>query len=243
MLRHRESVRTNGATRLLALFDTSFPCREFYAFFLRRVIADPRWGLLIKPKTVRLPWVRQHLPELQSLYEEAMATGRVQMLNSRLSPAYGAAAADFSVSVSIQSAGVVAALAGHRTIHLDYLRLQDGPLSRWADLYNAGPDRIVFNDPELLWEALNRYFDEPGSAPDLGLADNDLLTEIDHFRDEKAGQRIGDYIRWYLEALDRGLQRDDALTEATRYYANKWSEHSVLNGLTKDSRSGPLARI
>jgi hypothetical protein len=145
--------------------------------------------------------------------------------------------------VSIQSAGVVAALAGHRTIHLDYLRLQDGPLSRWADLYNAGPDRIVFNDPELLWEALNRYFDEPGSAPDLGLADNDLLTEIDHFRDEKAGQRIGDYIRWYLEALDRGLQRDDALTEATRYYANKWSEHSVLNGLTKDSRSGPLARI
>jgi len=230
----RTSVTAHGATRVLALFDTSSPseCEHFYEFFLRRVIDDPRWGLLIKPKgEYNLLWVRQHLPSLHALYEEALATGRVHLLDWRLSPAEAAAAADFSVGVDINSAVVIAALAGRRAIHLDYVRLHTSPLSDWADFYRAGPDRLVFDNPDKLWERLNRYLDKPGCDPDLGVVDDVLLHKIDPFRDGRAGQRIGEYLRCYLEGLDSGLERDRALNRADHFYAETWGADKVIRGL------------
>lgn len=221
VMAERAAVIAQGATRILALFDTSLPCNRFYSFFLQRVIDDPRWGMLIKPKIARLPWVREYHPELQSLYEQALATGRVRLLDARLSPADAAGAADLSVSVDINSASVVAALAGHRAIHLDYLRLQEGPLYCWASFHHAGANRLVFHDENTLWDSLNRYYD-PGAIPQLGMAPDSLLARIDPFRDGHAGQRIGDYLRWYLDGLEQGLDRDGALTQASHKYAEKW---------------------
>lgn len=234
-LSHRAPLTAHGATRVLALFDTSLPCDRFYEFFLRRAIQDPRWGLLIKPKSPDLPWVRQHLPELQVLYEEALTTGRVQILDWWISPAEAAAAADFAVGVDINSATIHAALAGHRAIHLDYVRLHASPLAEWARFYHLGRDRLVFDDPEKLWSALNRFFDEPGSEPMLGKADEWILREIDAFRDDKGGARVGEYIRWFLEGLDEGLGRDNALERATRRYAEKWGTERVVRGLSDPS--------
>ena len=231
-IQHRDLVTGHGASRVLALFDTSLPCEGFYEFFLRRAIQNPRWGLLIKPKSVGdLPWVRQRLPELQSLYEQALVTGRVRMLDWQTSPAEAAASADFAVSVDINSATTIAALAGHRAIHLDYVRLHDSPLSDWANFHRAGPDRLVFDDPENLWERLNRYFDEPGCDPALGAVDDMLLREIDPFRDGQAGQRIGEYLRWYLDGLDQRLGRDVALSKADCRYADTWGTDKVVHGL------------
>ena len=229
--KYRSLVSDHGATRILMLFDTSLPSDGFYEFFLRRTIEDPRWGLLIKPVN-DLPWVKRHLPELEALYQEALATGRVRVLDHRLSPGQAAAEADITVSVGIQSAGVLSALAGHRSIHLDYSRLHESPLSEWATFHQAGPDRLVFDDPEKLWERLNQYFDDPGADPDFGVMDDDLLRDIDPFRDGKAGQRIGEYVRWYLEGLDDGFSRDDALRHADQLFAGEWGPHAVSRGLS-----------
>lgn len=226
----RADVIAHGATQVLALFDTSLPCAGFYEFFLRRVLQDVRWGLLIKRKRDNsVPWVRQPLPKLRALYEEAVATGRVQMLDWRVSPAEAAAVADFSVGlmvVGISSPTIVAALGGHRAIHLDYVRFHESHLSDWAHFHKAGPDRLVFDDPEKLWDRLNRYFDEPGLDPALGKVDEFLLREIDPFLDGRAGERIGEYTRCYLEGLDDGLDRARALEQATRHYADKWGAES-----------------
>ncbi len=43
-------------------------------------------------------------------------------------------------------------------------------------------------------------------------------------------QWVGEYVRWYLEGLDRRLCRDDALNRATRNYADKWGEDKVVRG-------------
>lgn len=221
---NRSLVTGQGASRVLTLFDTSTPCERLFEFFLRRLIQDPRWGLFIKPKTVNeeLPWNRENLPQLRDLYEQALATGRVIMLDWRISPAEAASAADFSVGVDINSAVVVAALAGHRAIHLDYIHLPASPFSAWSDFHRAGEGRLIFADPEKLWEKLNRYLDEPGYDSELGVVDEELLQEIDPFRDGRAGQRIGEYIAWYLAGLDFGMERDAALGQATQRYAHKW---------------------
>lgn len=231
----RSTVAAHGATRVLALFDTSLPCEGLYEFFLRRTVEDPRWGLLIKPKNSHLPWLRYHRPELAALYQQAVSTGRVSLLDSKISPTEAAAAADISVAVDINSAAVVAALAGHRAIHLDYVRVHASPLADWATLYRAGPDRLVFDDPDKLWEQLNRFFEDPESLPTLGQASEEILGDIDPFRDGRAGERIGEYIRWYLEALDSGLEREPALEQASSHYAAKWGPQSVVRGLSRRS--------
>jgi len=229
---YRAPLVARDANRILALFDTSLPCERFYEFFLQRVLKDTRWGLLIKPKhKANLPWVRQRLPELQALYEQALASGRVLMMDWRVSAARAAAAADFSVGVDINSATIIAALAGYRAIHLDYVRLHASDLSPWAHFYKAGPDRLVFEDPEKLWHRLNSYFDDPGCDPTLGVADEHLLRMIDPFRDGQASRRIGEYVRGYLDGLDDGLDRDLALEQATRRYADKWGAEKVVRGL------------
>ena len=52
----------------------------------------------------------------------------------------------------------MAHLSGQRAVHLDYARLQDSPLSEWAKFYQAGPDRLVFSSPDLLWAAIDKFF-------------------------------------------------------------------------------------
>ena len=229
----RTEVEANGATRVIALFDTSLPCASFYEFFLRKVIEDPRLGLLIKPKKADLPWLRYNLPELTDLYETAMATGRVKYLEPVISPTEAAAVADISIAVDINSAAVCAALAGHRAVHLDYVRVHASPLADWATLHKAGPNSLVFDNPDELWEGINLFFDQrenddPVAENNLGVAANAVLEHIDPFRDGRAGQRIGQYLGWYLEALDEGLARNQALNQADSNYAAAWGGWALV---------------
>lgn len=228
-LQLRAAIEARGATRVLALFDTSLPCEKFYAFFLTQLLDDPRWGMVLKPKD-GLSWLFDLQPDLEGLYARAQATGRLHVADQLCSPAEIAAAADLCVGVDINTATIVAALGGHRAIHLDYVRLHASPLSSWAEFHRAGPDRLVFDDPVRLWSALNRWYDDPSTCEGLGLADENLLRRIDPFRDGQAGQRIGQYVRWYLDAMDRGAGRDDALEAASQRYARQWGGSMVGAG-------------
>jgi len=230
----RSAVEAAGASRVIALFDTSLPCTGFYDYFLRKVIQDSRLGLLLKPKSSNPPWLRYKMPELLSLYEEAKATGRVRLIDSRVSPTQAAAAADISVAVDINSAAVCSALAGHRAVHLDYVRVHDSPLSDWATLHKAGPNRLVFDNPDELWEQIDLFYDQrdgivTGEDSGLGVANDDVLAHIDPFRDGRAGERIGQYLGWYLEALDKGLARDQALNQADSNYAAAWGDRALVS--------------
>lgn len=224
----RAELAAAGATRVLALFDTSLPCENFYEFFLRQVLQDQRWGLLVKPKGLDSPpWARP-VRMLSELWDQARATGRVRLLDPRVSPAAAAAAADFAVGVDVNSATVIAALSGHRAIHLDYVGLDRSPLADWAVFHRTGPDRLVFHDPERLWRRLNEALDRPENDDSLGRAGEAVLRQLDWFRDDQAGLRIGQYIKWYLAAVDDGWSRDGALAEADRRYAEIWGEAAVV---------------
>ena len=233
----RLAVISRGASRVLTLFDTSLPCQIFYEFFLGKVIKDSRWGMLIKPKNSNPPWLRYDLPGLKALYEKAIDTGRVIPLNASVSPAQASAAADFSVAVDINSAAVCSSLAGHKSIHLDYVRVHTSPMADWATLYKSGPNQIVFDNPDELWDKLNHHYDNPSLETTLGVAEQKTLEHIDPFRDGRAGERMGQYLAWYLEALDDGLKRDSALTQADERYADKWGFSSVVNRFSDSSES------
>jgi len=222
------NLRDKGARYVLALFDGSNPTSNFFRFFLQWLIDDPSLGLLIKSKKTH--WMARY-DGLDGLFERALATGRIHAFDVAMWPADVALAADLSIGQQSPSTAIVAALAGARVIYLDYARLDQDPLtSPYATLHSLGSNRCVFYEHETLRQAVLDYFQDPPSNPFLGDA-SPVLYQFDSFRDGKASQRIGEYVQCYIEGLDNGLSRDNALRHATRSYAEKWGADKVLRGL------------
>jgi len=167
--------------------------------------------------------------DLRTLYDQAMKTGRVFLFDNDASPADASRVSDFSVGIGGISALVIAALQGARIFYLDYERLNQGPQKTYCTLHSLGEKRCVFYDPESLKQAILEYIDNPETNPCLGDA-SPVLNEFDSFRDGKASDRIGEYISWYLEGLDKNLEKDVALQEATQRYAAKWGAEKVIRG-------------
>lgn len=223
-------VRRHGAALLLAVFDSSNASPNFYRFLLDWLLEVPTLGLLVKSKATA--WTRAERDGLDGRVSRALATGRLQTLESEASPADAALACDFAVGMTSLSALIVSALAGSRVLYLDYAHVDRGPLKPFAAFHSLGPERCAFTDPSALRSAVSRYLDHPASNPQLGDA-SPLLDLFDPFRDGRAGDRIGEYLRWYVEALDSGLGREAALERATRSYADKWGANRVVRGLRR----------
>ena len=223
------ALRARGATCVLALFDAGTPTPNYYRFFFDWVCEDSSIGIVVKPK-YRERWEDIRVDGLGGVVERAIRTGRVAVLDHLTSPAEAAAPTDFAVGVSSLSTVVVAALAGARTLYLDYAGLDRSPLGPYATLHGLGPDRCVFHDPMALRAAIDFY--RKGSVLHRHLGDaSPVLGDFDPFRDGQAARRIGEYVRWYLEGHDDGLDRDAALERATCLYAERWGEDAVVRGL------------
>jgi hypothetical protein len=113
---------------------------------------------------------------------------------------------------------------------LDYERIDQGPRKPYCILHSLDPNRCVFYEPDLLRQAIVDYFEDPDSNPDLGDA-TPILDQLDPFRDGKASQRIGEFVAWYLENLDGGLNTDDAVRSAMDKYAEKWGQDKIVRSL------------
>jgi hypothetical protein len=218
-------MRSRGVKYLVSIFDCGVPMPNFNNFFLRWLLEDSCLGLLIKPKGNG--FLNNMGSDLRTLYDEALKTGRVYLFDYDASPADAGRVSDFSVGIGGISAVVTAALHGARIFYLDYERLNQGPQKPYNTLHSLGEKRCVFYDPESLKQAVLEYIDNPKTNPDLGDA-SPVLNEFDSFRDGKASERIGEYISWYLEGLDKTLEKDVALQEATQRYAAKWGEEKVI---------------
>ena len=223
-----KEMRKRGVRYVLTLLDNSLPCPEFYRFFLQWLVEDPCLGLLIKSKGKS--WKEVQNDGLNGLVERAENSNRIHEMNSLASPADAAMSSDFTVGITSISALAVAALQGARVIFLDYERVDQGPQKPYCILHSLGSNRCVFYEPDLLRRAITKNFKNPEANPSLGDA-TPILDQLDPFRDGKASQRIGEFVEWYLEGLDGGMNTDDATRLATDRYANKWGQDKVVRSL------------
>jgi len=224
-LRLVSQIRKKGAKYVLALFDSSFESKVFYVFFLSWLLKDPNLGLIIKSKgsiNVGSPWLDIQADGLDGLVENAFETGRLHIADAKASPADVATVVDFSVGIGSYSAVTLSALNGARVLLVDFERLDQGVAAQSTFLlHSLGPNRCVFYEFDSVKNAILEYADNPESNPELGNA-SPVLDLIDPFRDGLAGQRMGEYIKWYLDGRDQGLNRDGSLLQATEKYAAKW---------------------
>jgi len=234
----RNRLKQHGAKHIIAFFDEnslddskwSFgheTMREDYGFLLERVLCDPDLGLVLKPKAPRT--LRRRLGPVIGLLDEAAATGRCFLYDdegeghSPTPPAGAALAADLAIHGTLWAvtAGLEAALVGIPTLLMD----REGfPLS---PLYKLGVGKVVFNDWQSLWDAVQDHLCKPNCISGFGDW-SARLDEFDPFRDGRAAERMGTYLQWLIEGFKDGRSRETIMEDAAERYCQAWGPDKVI---------------
>jgi len=232
----RSKLQRAGAEFIICFFDESSVddkkqnishehAGENYRNILTKVLGDPTVGLILKPK--KPATLRRRLSHLSALLDEVLTTGRCFLFDegqtaSSVLPCEASQAADVAIGLLFGgTAAVESALAGTPTLLIDRERLIDHPL------YELGKGRVVFQDWDDLWRALNAYRRDPASAAQLG-SWSPMLEELDSFRDGRAAERMGTYIGWLAEGIGKGLSREEAMELARQRYVAIWGDDKVV---------------
>ena len=221
-------LKENGSKKIIVLFDGSSPVANFYFPFLEWLIDDESVGILIKTKGAG--WRGAIVDNgLDNIVKRADATNRLIVLDSKINPADASCGVDFSICMGSPSAAIVSALSGSRAIYLDYERIDQGPLKKYSKIHQLGKDHCVFHDPEQLIESIVRFYKFPDEMNYLGDMSS-VIKYYDPFNDGKAGERIGDFIGWYLEYTNLGHNQKESLEYAVNKYQSDWGEQYVIAG-------------
>ncbi len=230
------SLRKNGAERIISFLDENtlddgrwFTGHNFtqknYAYLIEKVLKDSRYGIIFKPKAPSN--LRRRLGRVANMLDDLQKTGRCMVLSGgslqgMYPPALAAMAADLTIHecLSAGSAGVEAALAGASTIFLD---AEGWPVSPF---YKDGLGKVVFQDLDTLWEGCSDFFEKPGAKVSIGNC-NAFLDQVDPFRDGRAAERMGNYLKWLLDGLNAGLSRQTVLSDAADQYAQLWGKDKI----------------
>ncbi len=234
----RQKLHAAGVKKVMALFDENYVehphydigikgARETYTFLIRQVLANPWFGLIVKPKIPSTLHAR--LGPVGEELRRAQATGRCVVVetkdfHSACPPALAAMAADVAVhdSFGAATAGVEAALTGVRTAYLDFGEVDNPALRALRDR------QVVFQSPLMLWEACLKHWDK--DEKDSAFGDwGDVLHDVDPFRDGRAAERMGDYLNSILQGLRDGLARDKVLSLTAERYRRTWGDDKILS--------------
>ncbi|MBF0589043.1 MAG: hypothetical protein HQL53_07950 [Magnetococcales bacterium] len=227
-----DALRSDGAKLVLGVFDGSTLSWQFYRSLLDWLLRQPDLAMMVKskPRVTATNWEMMAAHGLEGRVEKALATGRLVILDKYTPPYALAPHVDYVMGITTTSAVSLCAMMGARVLFLDYEQLDRDELKPFATLHRLGPERCVFRSMEALEQAVAEVIEDPQSRPELGDA-SPVVDAFDPFRDGMAGARIGQYVAWYLEAMEEGLDREQAMQSATRRYAEYWGQEYVVRGL------------
>ena len=56
-----------------------------------------------------------------------------------------------------------------------------------------------------------------------------MLDELDPFRDGRAAERMGTYIKWLIDGFKAGMDRETIMADAAERYCEKWGKDKVTS--------------
>jgi len=202
----RKSLINNGAKYIIGFFDqgstadTLFsighePSRSGYEFLLKKIISNPEFGLIIKPKKPKL--LKEKLGKVYDILLEAQATKRCivfenfhpnHVKNFKDIPAKIALASDLTIHDTLLAgtAGLESALCSKKSIFFDYYHST-------KSLFLDKKLNIVYKDWDILWEQIMK--DSNGiSGSNFGNWST-IIDQFDSYRDGKANKRISSLLK------------------------------------------------
>lgn len=185
---------------VIAIFDSSIDysghqsadnLSKFYLKIIKLLEENSFWGGMVKSKNWRLDDFKflSHGEEIISKIDFLIKQNRIIFLNRLVSPATVASYVDLSVCYSINSAGVIAAIHGHRAVHCDSSGLKHHPF------YKDTRQQITYLDLDELERAIIRV-----SKGDKEIGDfSKWRKKFNYFDDFKASVRVGKFIQSFME--------------------------------------------
>ena len=235
--RIREELIRHGAKYIITYFDensydgklspiTNAKSEQIYRKYLELLLSEGDIGIIFSPKDPHT--LMKRISGAAELMEKAKATGRCVLMGGRVRtfswPTEAAQASDLAIG-SLEGGTTVleSVLSGVKSVYLDLLGLYSFPE------YRLGKDVIVFDDIDKLISKIRECKDRPDRSEHFGDMSilGDIITSKDPFRDGRAAERMGTYIRWLLEGLDSGKTAKEAIGTASRRYASAWGEKNI----------------
>ena len=214
----------HGQNKGLEQFIPSTEMTRFYQVILNWVREDEDLGLVIKPKKSHL---LHNLPKIENqIIELEEQTKRVVLIKDAFQkkPASYLSGIDVVIGTSIfyPAAIIECVINGARAVFYDYPNLR----YHEPDIYQWGENKVMFTALDVLIGAVKAYKNDPSSNSLLGDW-SEHLDELDPFRDNRGGERIGTYMHWLQEGFNEGLDRNGAIDLANKLYAEAWGEDKV----------------
>ena len=170
----RNFLKNHGANRIVAYFDEHAVAHprwdlaykatlENYSYLLNKVLENPWFGLILKPKVPST--LRSRLGSVSELLRCAEKTGRCFVFEGgALQGSYPPAVASLGADVAIHghffaaTAGIESALAGTPTLFLDAEGIPPSPL------HNLRTGSVIFKDIDSLWRVCMEYWNGSGNT-------------------------------------------------------------------------------
>lgn len=232
----RQKLLQGGAKFIMAFTDENSspdsrwhtghdPMRANYEFLLKKVVTQPWFGLVIKPKVPST--LRKRLGVQAELLREAEKTGRCfvcegGIVHGSYPPAFASLASDVTVHGHLcgATAAFEAALSGVPTLLMDKEGWSVSPL------YQLGVGKVVFHDWNTLWDVV---LDLRQHGKKTGIGDwSPMLDRLDPFRDGRAAERMGTYLKWMIDDFKTGCDREMVMANAAERYCRQWGEDKII---------------
>ncbi|MBP9853692.1 MAG: hypothetical protein KBD53_02360 [Candidatus Omnitrophica bacterium] len=188
----------------------------FYKTIFRMLDQHPTWGIVVKSKG-------HHIAKLPdpTLFEEIQALEkekRCVVLEGQTRVSVAAGVGDVSVCYSMNTAGIIAALAGRKTVFWNITSTVEHPL-----YYLGGKGTFIFESEEQIEQALIDIHNGK-----LGIGDlSRHLHLFDAFQDSRGRIRSGQLISKIIREMETGKTADMALQNAVREYGKMYGEDKV----------------
>lgn len=189
---------------------------NFYKSLLGILTRHQSWGVVIKSKGnnfVRLP-VPSLIEEIRSFERDR----RCVVLEGQTRVSVAAMAGDVSVCYSMNTAGIIAALAGKKSLFWNLTATVEHPL-----YYLGGKGAFIFESEAQIEQALIDV--ELGKS---GIGDlSEHLHMFDAFQDGRGRIRSGQLIAKIIKDMEAGMPADKALQNRVFEYGKVFGEDKV----------------
>lgn len=233
----RKRFSEKGVDFIIGIFDESLTAPQFifgddaqrncvmlYRSLFEYVLENPKVGLVIKPKKNINENILKSLEQTSGLIRLLEEKGRVEFLDAGKLPVEAGKISDLVLGVvADSSAALECLLAGVPAFFYDSVGQKN------ANPENvSGLDRITFDNIDAMMAAVEHCRQHRNTLNEFANEAAAFLKERDPFRDGKANERIGFYIRTLLSNIDQGLAKDIAIKNANKAYGEQFGDDKLM---------------
>ena len=200
----------------------------FYKELLRRIYENKNWGGIIKSKGKSFEAITNE-KEIFNYVELLKKENRLVILPSKLKVSVSANISDISVCYGINSAGIIAALSGFKSIYWDLPGASEHPL-----YYLKKKNTLIFNSINEITQALEKFV---LGNKQIGNHD-DCLNLFDPFTDDEGRKRVGEVISNLFFDMKNDLEINESLNKIVKDYEFKWGKRFVYKFKLGDDHKG-----